>query len=65
MTAVTAVGLGYVLFAIVIKYISPSGSINSYSASRDNWCTMRGDGGCKVGKVRAGTTSPMPNHKGF
>ena len=23
------------------------------------------DGGCRVGKVRAGTTSPMPNHKGF
>ena len=24
-----------------------------------------GDGGCRVGKVRAGTTSPMPEHKGF
>ena len=24
-----------------------------------------GDGGCRVGKVRAGTTSPMPDHKGF
>ena len=22
-------------------------------------------GGCRVGKVRAGTTSPMPDHKGF
>ena len=36
--------------------------INSYSASRDNWCTVGGDGGCRVGEVRAGTTSPMPNH---
>ena len=39
--------------------------INSYSASRDNWCTVAGDGGCRVGEVRAGTTSPMPDHKGF
>ena len=23
------------------------------------------DGGCRVGEVRAGTTSPMPDHKGF
>ena len=24
-----------------------------------------GDGGCRVGEVRAGTASPMPDHKGF
>ena len=40
-------------------------AINSYSASHDNWCTVGGDGGCRVGEVRAGTTSPMPDHKGF
>ena len=39
--------------------------LNSYSASRDNWCTVGGDGGCRVGEVRAGTTSPMPDHNGF
>ena len=39
--------------------------INSYSASHDNWCPVGGDGGCRVGEVRAGTTSPMPDHKGF
>ena len=39
--------------------------VNSYSASHDNWCTVGGDGGCRVGEVRAGTTSPMPDHKGF
>ena len=39
--------------------------IKSYSASLDNWCTVGGDGGCRVGEVRAGTTSPMPDHKGF
>ena len=38
---------------------------NSYSASRDNWCTVGGSGGCSVGEVRAGTTSLMPDHKGF
>ena len=26
-------------------------SINSYRASRDNWCTMWRDGGCRVGEV--------------
>ena len=40
-------------------------NVNYYSASRDNWCTVGGDGGCRVGEVRAGTTSPMPDHKGF
>ena len=40
-------------------------AINSYSASCDNWCTVGGNGGCRVGEVRAGTTSPMPDHKGF
>ena len=24
-----------------------------------------GDGGCRVDEVQAGTTSPMPGHKGF
>ena len=49
--------------------------INSYSASHDNWCTetllngnystVRGDGESRVDEVRASTTSPMPEHKGF
>ena len=26
---------------------------------------MGGDGGCRVSEVRAGTTSPMPDHRGF
>ena len=40
-------------------------TVNSYSASRDNWCTVGGYGGCRVGEVRGGTTSPMPDRKGF
>ena len=32
---------------------------------QDNYSTVRGDGGGRVGEVRAGTTSPMPEHKGF
>ena len=40
-------------------------AVSSWSASCDNWFTVGGDGGCRVGKVRAGTTSPMPDHKGF
>ena len=30
---------------------------------QDNYSTVGGDGGCRVGEVRAGTTSPMPDHK--
>ena len=68
-------------WAVVIFcwYITPTSVffvINSYSASHGNWCTtntlkqyndstVRGDGGSRVGEVRAGTTSPMPEHKGF
>ena len=32
---------------------------------QDNDSTVRGDGGGRVGEVRAGTTSTMPEHKGF
>ena len=32
---------------------------------QDNDSTVRGDGGSRVREVRAGTTSPMPEHKGF
>ena len=32
---------------------------------QDNYSTVGGDGGCRVGEVWAGTTSPMPDHKGF
>ena len=32
---------------------------------QDNDSTVRGDGGSRVGEVRAFTTSPMPEHKGF
>ena len=32
---------------------------------QDNKSTVGGDGRCRVGEVRAGTTSPMPDHKGF
>ena len=32
---------------------------------QDNYSTVGGDGGCRVGEVRVGTTSPMSDHKGF
>ena len=32
---------------------------------QDNDSTVQGDGGSRVGEVRAGTTTPMPKHKGF
>ena len=30
-----------------------------------NYSTVQGDGVSRVSEVRAGTTSPMPEHKGF
>ena len=35
------------------------------SFKQNNYSTVGGDGGCRVGKVRSGTTSPMPDHKGL
>ena len=67
--------------AMVRERVSPYPGIlllNSYSASHDNWCTATlwnriitaqcegmGEVGSASGEVRAGTTSPMPEHKGF
>ena len=31
----------------------------------DKYRRVGGNGGCRVGEVRAGTTSPIPDHKGF
>ena len=36
-----------------------------HTLKQDNDSTVRGDGGSRVGEVRAGTISPMPEHKGF
>ena len=35
------------------------------TSKQDNYSTVGGDGGSRVGEVRASTTSPMPDHKGF
>ena len=32
---------------------------------QDNYNTVGGHGGCRVGKAQAGTTSPMPDDKGL
>ena len=39
--------------------------IHCNTLKQDNDSTVRGDGGSRVGEVRASTTSPMPEHKGF
>ena len=38
---------------------------HSKTFKQDNDSTVGGDGGCRGGEVRAGTTSPMSYHKGF
>ena len=32
---------------------------------QDGYSTVGGEGECRVGKIRAGTSSTMPNHKAF
>ena len=32
---------------------------------QDHYSTVGGDRGCRVSEVRAGATSPMPDHKGL
>ena len=58
----SVLSLLHVISVDILQWTIP---INSYSANHDNWCTVGGDGGCRVGEVRAGTTSPRPDHKGF
>ena len=41
------------------------GSFWDYGDGQYVKSTVGGDGGCRVGEVRAGTTSPIPDHKGF
>ena len=64
-------GLDYLAYAIGMEEVSrgcaSTGvivSVNNVS-TQDSKRTLGGDGGCRVGEVRAGTTSPMPDHKGF
>ena len=40
-------------------------ALDTFKQRQDNYSTVGGDGGCRVGEVRAGTTCPMPDHKGF
>ena len=35
------------------------------TSKQGDYSTVGGDGECRVGEVRAGTTSPMPDRKGF
>ena len=54
------------LFRIVAKYVEVrTVTILILLHMQDNYSTVGGDGGCRVSEVRAGTTSLMPDHKGF
>ena len=51
---------------IVLTLTVPVTTIDALNTlKQDNDSTVRGDGESRVGEVRAGTTSPMPEHKGF
>ena len=53
--------LGYLTLTVLVTTIDALG----HCLKQDNYSTVWGDGGSRVGEVRAGTTSPMPEHKGF
>ena len=60
------VSIHYVSPLIVLTLKVPATIIDALRHfEKDNYSTVRGDGGSRVGEVRAGTTSPMPEHKGF
>ena len=58
------------MFYIIMKiYLTLKVLVTTIDAlghfKQDNYITVGGNGGCRVGEVRAGTTSLMPDHKGF
>ena len=58
--------LVYQIYAIVFTtHHVKLAMFNIKILKQDNDSTVRGDGGSRVGEVRAGTTSPMPEHNGF
>ena len=48
-----------------LKSASPWQLMHWDTFKQDDYSTEGGYGGCRVGEVRAGTTSPMPDHTGF
>ena len=53
---------GYVILTLKVL-ITTIDALRYYK--QGNHSTVGGDGGCSGGEVRAGTTSPIPDHKGF
>ena len=38
---------------------------DTFNFKQDDYSTVGGHGGCRVGELRVGTTPPMPDHKGL
>ena len=51
--------------SLTLKVLVTTIDALGHTLKQHNYSTVRGDGGGRVGEVRAGTTSPMPEHKGF
>ena len=51
--------------ALLLKCYGHDNLMYEDTFKQDDYSTVGGDGGCRVDEVRAGTTSPMPHHKGF
>ena len=52
-------------FSLALKVLVTDIDALERFKKRDKHSTVGGDGDCRINKVRAGTTSPMPDHKGF
>ena len=50
---------------LLVRVLVATQLMHCDALKQDNNSTVRGDGGSRVGEVRAGTTSSMPEHKGF
>ena len=50
---------------LTLKVLVTTTDALAHFQNRINCSTVGGDGGCRVGEVRASTISPMPDHKGF
>ena len=52
----------YILLTLTVP-VTTIDALQHFETEYDS--TVRGGGGSRVGEVRASTTSPMPEHKGF
>ena len=64
LSAKEVINTGCLLILLTLKVLVTTIHQDKY-VKQDNYSTVGGDGGCRASEVRASTTCPMPDHKGF